>query len=396
MKIESLKLRNYKAFQDVTLEDIPAFCVLVGANGTGKTTFFDVFSFLKDCLTYNVGTALQTRGGFKEVVSREKGNENIIIELKFRLVIAQKRRLVTYYLEISNDKGKPIVEREILRYKRQAHGKPFHFIDFRRGEGYAITNEEDFSKPDEELKRDYQKLDDPNMLAIKGLGQFQRFKAANAFRQLIENWHISALSIDLMRGGKDVAGYDTHLSRTGDNLQLVANNLLQNHPKTFNKIVKTMTKRVPGVSTIEPRLTEDGRLLLRFQDDSFVDPFIDKFVSDGTIKMFAYLVLLNDPQRHPLLGVEEPENQLYHSLLVELAEEFRDYARNERQVFVSTHSPEFLNEAKTDEVIFLTKENGYTKVRRASTDTQIVEYMNDGDKMGYLWRQGLFEGVDPQ
>ena len=50
-------------------------------------------------------------------------------------------------------------------------------------------------------------------------------------------------------------------------------------------------------------------------------------VSDGTIKMFAYLVLLNDPKPYPLLAVEEPENQLYPELLPELAEEFRDYAR---------------------------------------------------------------------
>jgi predicted ATPase len=61
-----------------------------------------------------------------------------------------KNRLLTYRLEISEENGKPIIEREILRYKRGAYGSPFHFIDFSRGVGYAITNEEDFDKPDEE------------------------------------------------------------------------------------------------------------------------------------------------------------------------------------------------------------------------------------------------------
>ncbi|MCI5188530.1 MAG: chromosome segregation protein SMC, partial [Candidatus Electrothrix sp. AS4_5] len=42
------------------------------------------------------------------------------------------------------------------------------------------------------------------------------------------------------------------------------------------------------------------------------------------------------------------------------------------------------------------KENGYTKVKRATDDEQIVAYMNDGDKMGYLWKQGFFEGADPK
>ena len=87
-----------------------------------------------------------------------------------------------------------------------------------------------------------------------------------------------------------------------------------------------MGRRVPGISKVEATNTEDGRVVLKFKDGSFKDPFISRFVSDGTIKMFAYLILLYDPAPHPLLCVEEPENQLYPTLLRELAEEFIDYA----------------------------------------------------------------------
>ena len=58
----------------------------------------------------------------------------------------------------------------------------------------------------------------------------------------------------------------------------------------FDTVLTAMRQRVPGVSDVEARPTEDGRLVLRFQDGSFKDPFIARF--DGTIKMFAYLVLL--------------------------------------------------------------------------------------------------------
>jgi len=112
--------------------------------------------------------------------------------------------------------------------------------------------------------------------------------------------------------------------------------------------------------------------------------------------MFAYLVLLHDPSPHPLLCVEEPENQLYPSLLVELAEEFRDYARRGGQVFVSTHSPDFLNAIRLEEVFWLGKEGGFTTVRRAQDDAQIQAYMQDGDQMGYLWKQGFLDGADPR
>ena len=157
-----------------------------------------------------------------------------------------------------------------------------------------------------------------------------------------------------------------------------------------------MKERVPGVNNVEAIPTEDGRLVLRFQDGSFKDPFIARYVSDGTIKMFAFLVLLYDPTPHPLLAVEEPDNQLYPDLLYELIEEFRDYARRGGQVFVSTHSPDFLNGAKLEEIYWLVKKNGFTEVRHASESELLRNLKKEGDLPGALWKQGLFEGAGPK
>ncbi|MDR2446205.1 MAG: AAA family ATPase [Treponema sp.] len=394
MKIEKICLKNFKVFQDIEIKNIPDFCVVVGANGVGKSTLFDVFGFLKDCLTHNVTKALQSRGGFKEVVSRDHEKENIAIELQYRTEINNKDRLVTYILEIGNENNRPVIHHEILRYKRGEYGSPFHFLDFKNGKGYAINNEEDFDKTDEELKREEQHLES-DILAVKGVGQFQRFIAANTFRQMIENWYVSDFHIEAARGSKDISGPSEHLSANGDNLQLFANELYENNREIFNVILGKMKKRVPGIGDISPESTTDGRLLLKFQDGSFKDPFIDKYVSDGTMKMFAYLVLLYDPRPHPLLCVEEPENQLYPQLMMELAEEFRAYAYRGGQVFVSTHSPDFLNALKLEELIWLAKRNGYASVYRAQDDEQLKAYMDEGDQMGYLWKHGFFRDVDP-
>ena len=397
MKIESIRLKNYKAFRDLHLKDIPPFLVVVGANGSGKSTLFDVFGFLHDCLRGNVRQALDKRGRFGEVLSRERDprKDSILIELQHRMEITGVERLVTYSLEIGERKGAPVILKELLRYKRGRYGSPYHFLSFASGEGYAITNEEDFNKSDEELDRETQKVS-PDTLAIKGLGQFERFKAANAFRQLIENWHVSDFHISAARGRKDAAGETEHLSETGENLPLVARYLHEQYPEIFQRILATMARRVPGVTSVEPKLMDDGYLTLRFQDGSFKTPFLDRYVSDGTIKMFAYLVLLYDPKPHPLLCVEEPENQLYPQLMADLAEEFRAYARRGGQVFVSTHSPDFLNTLELEEACWLVKEEGYTSIHRAKDNAQIAAYVADGDQLGYLWKQGFFDGVDPQ
>ncbi len=395
MKIESIRLKNYKVFRDVHLKDIPAFLVVVGANGSGKSTLFDVFGFLHDCLKGNVRQALDSRGRFREVLSRDALDDTILIEIQYRMLITGVERLVTYSLEIGERAGAPFVQREILRYKRGRYGSPFRFLDFSNGEGYAITNEEDFQKSDEDLEREVQKVA-PETLAIKGLGQFERFKAANAFRQLIESWHVSDFHISAARGRKEAMGESEHLSETGENLPLVARYLFEQHPQAFQTILDAMARRVPGITSVAPVPMDDGYLTLRFQDGSFKTPFLDRYVSDGTIKMFAYLVLLHDPKPHPLLCVEEPENQLYPKLMAELAEEFRLYANRGGQVLVSTHSPDFLNAVALDEVCWLVKKDGATEIRRARDDEQIKVYMADGDQMGYLWKQGFFEGADPE
>lgn len=394
MHIESIEIKNYRLFRSAKLGRIPRLCVLVGANGTGKSTLFDVFSFLKDALAMNVGKAVSKRGGYKELASRGFATDPIELTIQFRLEITGHERLVTYLLKLEPDtSGRAVVAREVLRYKRGSNGKPFHFLDFAHGKGYAITNEEDFSKAEEDLRREEQELDAPDILAVKGLGQFERFKAASAFRLMIENWHVSDFHVSDARPSQE-DGFAEHLSTRGDNLALVANYMFEHHPQRFARVLKAMQKRVPGVSVVEPKQTEDGRLVLRFQDGSFKDPFVARHVSDGTIKMFAYLVLLNDPKPYPLLAVEEPENQLYPELLPELAEEFRDYARRGGQVFISSHSPDFLNALKLDEIFCLRKDDGFTHITQSSQSDNLLALVEAGDLPGYLWKQGLFEGLN--
>ncbi len=387
MRIESLHIRNYKVFKDAMITDIPGMSVFVGANGSGKSTLFDIFGFLRDALVHNVRHALARRGGFKEVVTRGADGP---IELELDLVTAKHGQAMRYSLSIDLKDGFPIVRKEALTHR---NGESRHILDFKSGKGHAVTHEKANGKGVGEATRDYQELDSADILAIKGLGQFQKFKPVSEFRKFIENWHISDFHISDARAGRE-AGFVEHLSSRGDNLPLVARYMYEHHRGIFNQVLDKMKRRVPGLSGVEVSETEDGRIILKFQDESFKDPFIAKHVSDGTIKMFAYLLLLHDPGPHPLLCVEEPENQLYPKLLGELAEEFRLYSRN-GQVFVSTHSPDLLNAMELGEIFWLEKREGVTTVRRAESVKLLKHLLTEGDLPGTLWKQGFFKGIDP-
>jgi len=391
MKLETIEIHNFKVFQNVKLDNIGSMGVFLGENGAGKTTFFDVFGFMKACLTDNVRSALQARGGYNEVHSRDVEGD---MQFVFKYRLSPDKPLCTYELHIGIDRKKnPVINRERLSYRRGSGGKPWNFIDFSLGRGEAITNEGALKENIEDAAREEFNLAAPDILAIKSLGQMQKFSAAVEFRKFLEDWFVSDFQIDKMRSTQDIA-YNESLNRKGDNIANVAQYLYDRHPDRFKKILLKIQDRIPGVSKVEAKTTEEGGILLRFQDGRFKDPFASKYVSDGTIKMFAYLIMLADPNPHKLLCIEEPENQLYPRLLEILAEEFREYAAQDGQVFISTHSPDLVNALEPQELFYIKKQdNGYSQIKSVAENEQIENLFKEGDKLGYLWKEGLFEAV---
>jgi predicted ATPase len=146
----------------------PPFLVVVGANGSGKSTLFEVFGFLHDCLKGNVRQALDKRGRFAEVLSRGCDPAKDTIG-RITVPDGDHRQGAPGDLFAGNRRARLRSYKELLRYKRGRYGSPYHFLSFSNGEGYAITNEEDFNKSDEELDRETQNVA-PDTLAIKGLG----------------------------------------------------------------------------------------------------------------------------------------------------------------------------------------------------------------------------------
>lgn len=396
MRIESLEIHNFKSLQNVKLKNLPGMAVFVGRNGTGKTTLFDVFGFLNDAFVHDVKIALQARGGFKEVISRgQSGDISFIIQFRPN----KDEPLITYELSIGlNEKNLPVVKTEILKFRCGSKGSPWRVLEFHEGKGFAAEGELTDYASAKEAGRNERTLNSPHILAIKALGNITEFIAVSKFCRLIEDWFVSDFHIEDAREIRKVE-LAQHLSKTGNNLASVAQYMFENYPDRFDTVLKRMTERVPGVTNIQAKVSETGQILLRFQDGNFTDPFLSTYVSDGTIKMFTYLLLLNDPERHALLCIEEPENQLFPKLLAGLVEEFRQYSvgddNNYGQVFISTHSPDLLDAVHLEELYCLIKgDDSYTTIIRAADDKQICNFYKGGDLLGYLWSHDmLLEGV---
>lgn len=388
MRIEGLHVKNFRTFQDVRFSPLPSLAVFVGANGTGKSSLFDIFKFLQDALTHNVRTALQLRGGFEEL--RSRGQEGpISIEIDFR---EQGELPISYFLQMGLERGEPLVEKELLKYQGSDQAEAWHLLDFSRGQGIVIKNAEDLGKADCEVKREEKALDTPDILAIKGLGQFQQFPLVSAVRKMIERWNIADFHRKEIRTIQ-ASGYAEHLITDGANLSLVAQYIEERFPQTFEQVVEKLKSRVPGLETVSAVRGHDGRMSLQFKDEAFPDAFASRYVSDGTLKLLAYLFLIDDPQPSPLLCLESPESHIFPPLLAELSNEFRSYTHSEGQIIITTHSPEILNTIELEEVFCLSKKDGFTQLKRASDDKFLKAMNVEGHRQGAFWKQHLFNSM---
>lgn len=388
-RIEEISVKNYRVLQNITLKDIEPFSVFLGPNGSGKTTFFDVIGFLSDCLTTNVRKALEKRGRFQEVISRDCENQEIEIVIKYRESKNKNSPKITYTVAITLQNGTPIVSREALKWKRGSHGKPFDFLKFENGAGEVISGE----NPEINDPRIYYQMDDPSSLAIKTIGQLSDNPRIASLRRFIEGWFLSYFIPDQARQ-LATAGAMEHLSREGDNIANVVQYLADEHPESLAKILNLLVSRVPQLQKVESEPTIDGRLALLFKDAPFNGPFLARFASDGTLKLLAYLILLNDPNPPQLLCIEEPENGLHHRLLDPLSEELLAYSQR-AQVFVSTHSPFFVNTIKDAKQlwIFQRDQSGYTTVTRADQIPDAKHFIETEAGLGDLWSEGYLRGL---
>ena len=246
----------------------------------------------------------------------------------------------------------------------------------------------------ESKEAEFIELEDRRKLGIATLGALKQHPRISAFRRFIEGWYLSYFTPDAARG-LPLAGPQKHLSIHGDNLGNVVQFMEREHPQGFQDILESIAGKIPGIDKIDTERTKDGRLLLRFSDKGFQDPFYAQQVSDGTLKVFAYLLLLEDPTPPPFLCIEEPENGLYHKLLETLANEFREHASRDEgssQVFVTTHQPYLVDALEPNEVWILEKgADGFSTIRRASDDPIVSNMVAEGLSLGGLWYSDYFD-----
>jgi predicted ATPase len=402
-RIEGFRVQNYRVLKDVTLgklwstqraAPLTPLVAVIGKNGSGKSTLIEAFHFLTDCLEFGVEEACDAAmpGGFDKLRS-----SGATVPLQFEVHYRETRdsRPITYELAIDADEsGRPFVSSERLRQRRQGatRGRPLSFLDLEAGKG-VVWKGESLPNPggdvaEESAETEPIDLTDLRRLGIATLGALREHPRITRFCDFIQSWYRADFTPDAVRS-LPLAGPQKHLDIHGDNLGNVVQYMEREFRDQFQSVLDRVAERIPGIRSVHAEPSADGRVLLQFNERGFADPFYAQQMSDGTLKLFAYLLLLQDPDPLPLICIEEPENGLYHKLLETLAAELREHATrqgNRSQVFVTTHQPYFVDALTPEETWVLEKgEDGFAQIRHASDDPLVKAMVDEGRPLGSLW-----------
>ena len=396
-RIEGFQVKNFKSLKDVKLgrlrdrgeeQPLTPVTAVIGKNGVGKSALFDAFGFLADALKSGVEEACDARGrgGFEKIRTQGQADP---IEFEVLYREHENEPSIMYQIIIDMDeKERPYVLKEYM-YEILKHGHGIvEFLLLDNGRGSLRKEEQEKTPKREEVDLGIIHLEDQRKLGIATLGNLNADPRISAFRRFLEGWYLSYFSPEAVRGDLPMAGPQKHLNTRGDNLGNVVQFMEREHPERFQAILKNIAGKIPGIDRIDTEKTSHGRLLLRFNDKGFQDPFYAQQMSDGTLKVFAYLLLLEDPSPPPFLCIEEPENGLYHKLLETLAHEFREHSQRQdgSQIFITTHQPYLVDALEPNEIWILEKgTNGFSKIRRASDDPLVNNMVAEGLPLGGLW-----------
>jgi len=310
-------------------------------------------------------------------------------------------RPIVYQLVVDLVDGVPAAIEETCRQRREGEtlGKPYYFLKLKRGKGKVWAGQAVGQATEKSRESHSVTLANLDKLGIATLGNLSEHPRIVALRSYIEQWYLSYFVPNAARA-LPATGAQRWLDREGSNIGNVLQYYQRQYPQQFDAILDRLARAIPGLKKITPEPSKDKRLLLKFDEQGYKDPFFQHSMSDGTLKMLAYAVLLEDPNPRPFIGIEEPENGLYVRLVERLASQFSGPSGDQRsstQMLVTTHSPYFVDTLQPSQVWLIRKgSDGHAQAIRAADVAAIAAMSAEGIPLGSLWYSNHFDDGAPE
>lgn len=414
-RLKSLTLRNFKSFEDVTVEfgDIN---VVVGANASGKSSLLEGLRFLRDIARFDLDNAVSMQGGVEFLRNRRIGTSR---DLEIEFIIDTDRRLLTH-------PSSPDVTVKRIAYRFSLHfaakGAGYHIktdeltltcsvgsedvsdsadvrmfrSDWRRG-SYRIEIGPGLPSPKHlspfggppGASRAFP-IGDQLLLELPGLPFFLIVLGeTGGWAELLSRLAIFDFDPKLSKKSVPISG-KMELEEDGSNLAIVLQRVSSN-AKTKRRFDNLLREALPFIEDVSVQRHVDRSVMFRCTEKHDPDSYYPSpLLSDGTVNIASLIAALYF-ERHDLAVIEEPERNLHPALVRQVATLLQD-AATKRQVLVTTHSPEMVKYSGLENLLLVSRDSeGFTTVERPVESNCVASFLEKEIGLDSLYTMNLLE-----
>lgn len=396
--IKELIIRDFFSFKgEHTIELNQGVNILVGVNGSGKTSFLNAITMLYEGIAGGGLSALFRQWGSYNAIVNACGEEKpdcfsvtyvFDADVLRSVVPASPFKKDVYYkitvFPIGDGTNYSLCE---TLYSEDSRGKKktFCYLEFRNGLGQISVR----TKSGIEVEKYEGGMLSAQELVLRQITDPQRYLPSYTVREAINAIAgYSKFDYDKVRQPAE-ANNIKRLMSTGENLSQLLSYLNNNHTFQYEKIRESLGDINPNFTGIGYNIF-GNRLYLSLHERNLSHAIDALHISDGTLKYLLLLSIFYNPKRGTLVDIDEPESCLHPDMIRSVAKMMKSAGKTS-QIIVATHSALLLNAFELDDILVFEKND--------RNETQIIRYSEEdfenreGDLLpGQLWLNGEIGG----
>ncbi|OGW28204.1 MAG: ABC transporter ATP-binding protein [Nitrospinae bacterium RIFCSPLOWO2_12_FULL_47_7] len=370
-RFERIHIKGFRRLEDIQLE-LRNLCVLIGANGSGKTSFLDVFNLLAASAEGRLNNAISSFGGFSSILT---ANQTKQMSIEVSMKVPRQQYPLKYALTVeSRGVAYEIAEESMTQQRTQNPNDPFKHIEsirddiryFEVGKGKLIRPTWEHKPLETSLSQVPKMFHEPE--------EFRNRLASSTFYHVLNVEPRSPVRLPQPLQPAMLPGRD------GENLISCLFYLRETNRDRFETIEDALRTAFPDFVRLDFPPVAAGTLSMTWKDRNFSHPLFPLQLSEGTLRFLWLATLLQSPGLTAITLLDEPEVSLHPQLLCLLAGLMRE-ASSRTQLIVATHSDRLIRFLKPEEVVAMdVSETGTAQANWADTldlDLWLKDYTLD-------------------
>lgn len=388
--LKSVNIKGYRPFKDL-VAPLQPLEIIVGANGSGKSSLFEFLKFLRDGM-YREFPSEIIEGSIGQEIFHASGSE----KFEWNLDIDTGRPVsVLYQGELIGPRTRSQIAWERVVSSSPFSDRddaPFVFLDIQGNRG-LVQNPDSGKLQSTEIKQDIEKRSN-QLLALSTIAN-PAMDILFKLNQYIRSWRFySSFNIANHKIRKSVLiEQQPVLHEDAGNLSSVLHYLMTEHRSAFDELQQRLRSVIPGFKGLTVKARGGPGEVIAFWQEQGIDQDLSLAdLSDGILRLICWICLCVHPHPPALICIDEPDQGVHPRTLPVLAGLFENAAER-TQILLATHSSYFLTQFDISQIAVLRKEHGQAKFIKPGESQVLIEMLEDfgSDELENLHRSDELE-----